>query len=508
MGNSRVETIVIGAGPNGLTAAAALAKAGQSVLVLEAEDIVGGIAASREFHPGFRNAGLLPDTTLLRPHVVTELGLTSHGLQMRETPPVIRALADDGRTIHVGTELRGEVDAETQEQHAAFTDLMRRLAPVLRDVFDRPAIDIVGIESESLWGLAKRGLAVRRLGRADMMELLRLPVMPVADVLEEWFTDPLVSAALCLPALVGVHGGPWSPGTALNFLRHVALAGPGVTGGGPMIVSALAKAARAVGAEIRTGARVQSIDIGGSDVCGVTLASGERLAAKRVLATCHPKSALLDLVPVGTISHRTEHHVRTYRSRGTLAHVSFAIEGEVVLGGDRVGRARTGGHVDAIERAWDATKYGELPDNPALELHVPSIDDPSLAPSGHSVVTALAFFAPTEHSEGWTERTRDALGDRVQAVLANHCPGIGERVLAREVLTPADLARVYHLPGGDIVHGEHSLDQLLVRPTPETIHYRTPVPGLWLGGSATHPGGDLTCAPGWLAAQAILDAAS
>ena len=502
-----VDTIVIGAGPNGLTAAAALAKAGQSVLVLEAMDVVGGIAAPREFHPGFRNAGLLPDTTLVRPHVVAELGLTGHGVRMREAPPEVLALSDEGRTLRVGHELRGDVEAETQEHHADFTALMRRLAPVLRDVFDRPAIDIVGIESESLWGLAKRGLAVRRLGRADMMELLRLPVMPVADVLGEWFSDPLVSAALCLPALVGVHGGPWSPGTALNFMRHAALAGPGITGGGPMLVAALERAAREAGVEIRTGARVRSIDVDSGSVRGVTLADNERLEARRIVATCDPKTALLELLPVGTISHRTEHHVRTYRTRGTLAHVSFAIEDEVVLGGERVAHARTGGHVDAIERAWDATKYGELPDTPALELHVPTIDDATLAPAGHSVVTALVFFTPTEHAEGWTDATRDALGDRVQAVLARHCAGIENRIVAREVLTPPDLAEVYALPGGDVVHGEHSLDQLLVRPTPETIHYRSPVPGLWLGGSGTHPGGDLTCGPGWLAAKAILESA-
>ena len=499
------DTIVIGAGPNGLTAAASLAKAGQSVLVLEAMDVVGGIAASREFHPGFRNAGLLPNTTLVRPHVIAELSLTSHGLQMRETPATVLALSEDGRSLWLGNELRGEVDAEQIERHADLVGLLRRLSPILRDFFDRPAIDVVGIESESLWGLAKRGLAVRRLGRADMMELLRLPVMPVADVLGEWFSDPLVSAAMCLPALVGVHGGPWSPGTALNFLRHAALSGPGVTGGPPMLVAALEGAARASGAEIRTSARVQSIDLDNESVRGVILGDGERIEARHVVATCDPKAALLDLLPIGAITHRTEHHIRTYRTRGTLAHVSFAVKDEVVFSGERVTHARTGGHVDAIERAWDATKYGELPDTPALELHVPTLDDDTLAPPGHSVVTALVFFAPTEHAEGWTETTRTALGDRVQAVLAAHCPGIDDRIVARDILAPPDLARVYGLPGGDVVHGEHSLDQLLVRPTPETIHHATPVPGLWLGGSGTYPGGDLTCAPGWLAAQAMLD---
>lgn len=504
------DTIVIGGGHNGLTTAATLGKAGQSVLVLEAAPHMGGVAASQEFHPGFRNAGLLADSTAIRPHVVDALRLREHGLVLRGAAPDVAALGTDHDCLLLSGSVEraaaaiSERNPDDGARYPEYVAFMQRLAPAIRDVFDRPAIDIVDIEAESMWGLAKRGLSVRRLGRADMTELLRLPVMCVADVVSEWFSDPLLRSALSLPAVLGTFTGPWSPGNAINLLRQHALAGPGVVGGGPMLIQALLGAAEASGVQLRTGAEVTSIEVGPTGVRGVVLANGERIEARRIAAGCDAKTTLLRLLPVGAIPHRLERNVGNLRTRGSMAHVSFALEGDVTLGGHGAEFARTGAHVDDIERAYDAIKYREPSPTPILELHVPTVTDPELAPRGNSVVTALASYAPHDPLGGWTDLAREAMGDRVQAALAVHIPDLASRVIARSVLSPADLAAAYRLPGGDIFHGEHSLDQLLVRPSPECIHHRTPVDGLWLCSSGTHPGGGLTCGPGYLAAQAIL----
>ncbi|MEM6995527.1 MAG: NAD(P)/FAD-dependent oxidoreductase [Myxococcota bacterium] len=504
------DTIVIGAGHNGLTTAALLAKAGQSVLVLEADEAVGGVARSHEFWPGYKTAGLLHDTGAVRPHVVEALALQEHGLRLRESAPDVLAASGDGESFVLRDDVEATATAiatlsqHDAEQYPRYVDAMAKIAPVLRDLFDRPAVDIVDIESESLWGLAKRGLAVRRLGKADMLDLLRVPVMCVADIVGEWFEHDLVKAALALPALAGAFTGPWSPGNAMNLLRHEALAGPGVVGGGPALVRALEAAATAQGVEIRTGARVDTIRTGADGVTGVVLDDGTSLDARRVAASCSPKATLLSLLPIGAIEYRLEHHARTFRSRGSTAHVAFAMRGPVRFAGQSAVRVRTAGHLDDLERAYDAIKYGHNPGSPVLDIHVPTVETPALAPDGHHVVSATVYFAPSEHADGWTDTTREEIGERVQAVLSRLSPGFADRIEGHEVLSPADLEARWRLPGGHLFHGEHSLDQLIVRPSPDCLHYRTPVPGLWLCGSGSHPGGGLTCGPGSLAARAIL----
>lgn len=335
--------------------------------------------------------------------------------------------------------------------------------------------------------------------------------MCAADLLGEHFGSDLLKAALCLPALEGTWTGPWSPGNAMTLLRRAALAGPGIEGGAPMLVDALHKAAVAQGVEIRTEAEVTRIEVGGGRVKGVTLASGETIAATRVAASCHPRLALDTLLPPGTVDYRLAHRVRTFRSRGSVAHVALALrkppQFAVGRAGDKgVQWARTGAHVDELERAFDAIKYGEVSAEPILDIAIPSVADPSLAPKDHAVLTATVYFAPHERRGGWDNAARTALGDTVVRTLARHDSQLPEHVVARRVLTPADLEREYALPGGHLFHGEHSLDQLMVRPSPECIHYRTPIEGLFVCGSGTHPGGGLTCGPGYFAASSIASA--
>ena len=505
------DAIVVGAGHNGLTTAALLAKAGRKVLVLERREHPGGLAASEEFHPGYRSAGLLGDTGLVRPSVIAALDLPRHGLRLHEAPPTVLALGDGSHepiAIHGRLERAAEAIARISprdgQQYRELAALMQRLAPAVRELLGRHPLDLVDLESERVWDLGKRALRLRRLGRDDLRELLRLPPMSVAEVLGERFETERLRAALCLPALLGTFGGPEQPGNMLELMRLWCLRGPGVLGGGPMLVAALRAAAQAAGVELRTGAAVAGLRVGTEGIDGVRLEDGGTIDARLVAASCSPRLTLEELLPAGLLPQRLEHRIHCYRSRGRVAVVHLALRRPPRFAGEPAEFARTGEHVTAIERAFDATKYDELPAEPALELHLATEGDPGRAPEGHAVLSATVYFVPTRPRDGWTDGLRERLGDAVVRLLARHDAGLPEAVVAREVLTPADLESRYGIPGGHLFHGEHGLDQLMFRPTPECIHYATPLPGLWLCGSGSHPGGGLSCAPGELAAQAIL----
>ena len=291
--------------------------------------------------------------------------------------------------------------------------------------------------------------------------------------------------------------------TATLMLAEAA-AGPGVEGGGSAIAAAVDKAARAAGVEIRTGARVARIALDKGAACGVDLAGGERVPADLVVASCHPRTVFLDLLPPAATTFRLRERIANFRSRGTTAQVLLALDKAVELP-EGAGLARIAGHVDDIERAFDAVKHRRFPDAAVLEVAIPSASDPALAPAGASVVSAH-LFAPYEVDGGWTDAARDKLARRVVEVLDRHLPGLRASVVGSAVLAPPDLEARYGLVGGNLHHGEHGLDQLLVRPIPECVGYRTPIGGLYLCGGGTHPGGGLTCAPGLLAAEAILAA--
>jgi phytoene dehydrogenase-like protein len=333
--------------------------------------------------------------------------------------------------------------------------------------------------------------------------------MCVADFLNERFATPLLVEGLAAPALVGTWAGPWSAGTTTFWLLAECAAGRFVEGGPPALVAALERAARAAGAEIRTGAEVVRIRAEGGRVVGLALGSGETLDAPVVVATSDPKRTLLELVAPGVLPIRIEEEAQRIRSRGTAAKIHLALDGPLELAGRpgdsseaiRIG----GGHVDDLERAFDAVKYGEASAAPHLEVRVPTVADPGLAPAGHHIVSILASFAPYDLKAGWSEAARARLLESVLARLERHAPGVRSRLVAAELLAPPDLEARFGVTGGQLHQVEPALDQLWVlRPSPSTARYATALPGLFLGGAGSHPGGGVRPTPGLLAAEAVL----
>lgn len=514
MAAKRLDAIVIGGGPNGLAAATRLAKRGRGVLLLEARPALGGLSGRLEFHPGHAAPGVLHDDGRLSELAVDALGLAGHGLAFRDAPAVLVAeregsgilLERDDRATAARLAERSARDGEAWIAYRAF---FRRIAPFVGALMSSPPPPLSPTTIGDWARLAKRGLGLARLGRRDGVELARVAPMCVADYLNERFTIPALVEALAGPAVAGTWSGPWSAGTATQLILHETAPARRIVGGPAALVAALERAARAAGVEIRTGTAVERIRIDGDGVRGVTLAGGEAIDATTVVATCDPKRAMLALAQPGTLPLAAEEEFRRVRSRGTAAKVHLALDGPFELAtrpGERLEEIRIGGgHVDDLERAFDAVKYRQVSTRPWLDVRVPSVDDPSLAAAGGATISVLVSFAPHQVEGGWTDERREALGNAVVARLEEHSPGLGARVVGGQVLTPQDLERDFHVTGGQLHHVEPALDQLfLLRPTPGAARYATAVPGLYLGGAGSHGGGGVGCDAGVLAAEAAL----
>jgi phytoene dehydrogenase-like protein len=518
------DAVVVGGGHNGLTAAAYLARAGKRVVVLEKRHVLGGAAVTEEIFPGFRFSVFSYVVSLLRPEIIRDLNLPRHGLEILPLDGTITPLENDslwrvndhGRTVR---ELRrwSKNDAEAYEEYGQLmVDMARFIKPILSVVPPDPG-KVNPMEWLPLMGLAR---GFKDLPQRLQQTFIQLMTMSAADFLEQWFeTDPL-KATMSASGIIGTFQGPRSPGTAYVLLHHYmgeidgAFRAWGIPRGGTGGVSAaIASAARSLGAEIRTEAPVARIDVTGGRATGVTLESGEQLTADVVLSSLDSHRTFLQLLESGILEPEFEAEVRRYKYRGSSGKVNLALDGLPELAckpgkGEWLrGAISFSPSLDYMERAFDDAKYGRFSRRPYIDMIIPTLVDPSMAPPGKHIVSCFVQYAPYHLADGeeWTDDARERFGENVIDTLEERFPTIREHILHKMFITPRDIEETTGLTEGNIFQGELSLEQLFFnRPVPGWARYRTPVRDLWMCGSATHPGGGIMGAPGRIAALEVL----
>ena len=515
------DVVIVGGGVNGLVSASVLAKAGLKALVLERTDRVGGCARTSELAPGFR-CPTLAHAAAIDPAIVRALALERHGLHIIRPAADVCAPALDGRALTLWSD-RARAAAEIRswsakdaERYPTFLESFARISGVLRAVLGSAPPSIDDPTAGDLIELLKTGRRFRALGKTDAYRLIRWMPMAVADLAGEWFESEPLRATIAAGGVLGSFLGPWSAGSAAVLLLLGAGEGQPVAsgwfakGGTGAVADAMAAAAGEAGVEIRTSADVARIDLAADGAAtGVTLVSGEQIVARAVASNVDPKRTLLGLVDPIHLTPELVRRAQNIRAHGTLAKVNYAVSALPSFTGvsDTAalsGLVRLARDIDAIERAFDAAKYGGFADEPWIELTIPSLTDTLLAPPGRHVVSVYVQYAPY-HLRGtnW-DAERDRLGDAATRTIARYAPGFESSIIAREVITPLDLERSYGLTGGHIFHGDLALDQLFVtRPLLGFARYATPVRNLYLCGSGAHPGTGLDGRSGALAAKRI-----
>jgi phytoene dehydrogenase-like protein len=517
------DAIVIGGGHNGLVCAAYLARAGRRVLVLERRDRIGGAAFSDEVFPGFRFSVFSYVVSLLRPEIIRELELPKHGLHILPLESTLTPLQngnylaqwndhDQARRELARHSLR---DAEAYDEFGRLMHLMSRaVKPLLRMTPPDPT----SLHPGDLLDLARLGRYFRNLGRERFNVLQKLLTMSAADYLDEWFETEALKATKSASGIIGTMLGPRSPGTAYVLLHHYMGELDGVfrawgfaRGGNGSVSEAIARAARAAGAEIRCNAGVAQVAVKGGRATGVVLESGEEIQARVVVSGADPRRTFLGLVGERHLPEALVEGVRRYRFRGASAKVNLALSEApnfTCLPGNGPhlrGAISISPSISYLERAYDEAKYGEPSSRPYMDIILPSMIDPSMAPPGKHVMSIFAQYAPYDVNGGWTDARREAFGDAVIDTLTEYAPNLRSAILHRQVITPADIERMVGLTEGNIFQGELSLQQMFfLRPVPAWAKYRTPLRGLYQCGSGTHPGGGVMGASGRNAAALIL----
>lgn len=522
------DIVIIGGGHNGLITAFYLAKAGFKPLVLERSAQVGGAAVTDEFHPGFRVSTLAHTAGPIRPEIVRDMQLEQHGLRLITPEVCTTALSPDGRalTLYQDADKSAQAIASFSQKDAAkyleFQQSLAKISRVIAEALATTPPDIDHPSSGDLWSMLKTGRAIRNLGKKDMYRLLRWGPMAVADLAAEYFETELLRAVIAARGVFGTFLGPWSAGSALVLLIRAAGDSHPVgsaffaAGGMGALTQAMASAAKAAGAEIRTSADVIEIRVQNGVATGVLLSTGEEIQARAVISNADPKHTLLKLTDPTHLSPDFVQKLQHYRGNGTVAKVNLALAGlpsfTALKNGDAgalKGRIHIGHEIDYLERAFDESKYGSFSRQPYLEATIPSLTDPTLAPEGKHVMSIYMQYAPYKLKGDWPtcdwEEQRKALGQTVVKTLAEYAPNLPELILTHQIITPRDLEEVYGMTGGQIFHGELALDQFFtMRPLLDWARYRTPIQSLYLCGSGTHPGAGLTGGSGANAAREIL----
>lgn len=518
--------VVIGAGPNGLVAAYRLARAGLSPLVLERRDQVGGAAITRELMPGVRVPALAHAAGPLRRDIAAEMRLAERGLRWVEPPIASFTPAADGRALLIARYGRDTASiARFSERDASrFPDFLSAVAAVgaiADDLASSAPPSLDAPTAQEIWRLLKTGRQARALKRQGLYRALRWAPMAVADLLEDWFETDVLRATLATRGIFATALGPRSAGTAALLLLEggrspgAPLAPSFVQGGPGALTAAMAEAAREAGAEIRVNARVASIEAVDETARAIVLENGERIEVSAVVSNADPRHTLLDLVDPVQLEPGFLYRLRNYRAQGTVAKLNVVLDGlpsftaahaagapaEQLL----AGRILIAPDIDTLERAFDASKYGEWSPRPWLECTIPTLSDPGLTSGGRHVLSIYAQYAPYRLRHGTWDDARDAFTRAVVDTLCAYAPDLRARIETIELLSPVDLEREHGFTGGHIQHGEMALDQLYVmRPVLGWAQHRTPIQNLYLCGAGTHPGGGITGANGANAASVVI----
>jgi phytoene dehydrogenase-like protein len=522
--NRRYDAVVIGGGHNGLVNAAYLARAGKRVLVLERRYVLGGAAVTEEVFPGFKFSVCSYVVSLLRPEIIRELDLPRHGLEILPLDGTFTPMPDGDYLWRVNDHARtrreiarhSKLDAEAYDEYGrAMVEMGRFVKPIL----GMTPPDPTSLNVKGLLDLLFLGRRFQRLSQEDKYNQVQLMTMSAVDFLDRWFETDVLKATMSASGIIGTFLGVRSPGTAYVLLHHYmgeidgAFRSWGLARGGTGAISnSIAEAAREAGAEIRTRSPIAKIVLKDGRATGVVLENGDEIEARVVSSSVDPRLTFMKMVGAEHLPSEFVEDIRRYKFRGSSGKVNLALDALPDFkslpgaGAHLRGAISISPSVEYMERAYDDAKYGRFSRRPYIDMVIPSLTDPSVAPPGKHVMSCFVQYAPYHLKEGnWDER-REEFGDTVVDTIAEHAPNIRDIILHRQVLTPLDLEREFGLSEGNIFQGELTLEQLFfLRPAPGWAQYRTPIRNLYMCGSATHPGGGIMGASGRNAALKILD---
>jgi len=525
--SSRIyDVVVVGGGHNGLTAAAYLARAGLTTVVLERRDIVGGCCVTEEIAPGCRVSTTSYIASMLRPEVISDLRLAEYGLRMVPCDPAIQVPFPDGHVVpwwadreRAKAEFR-KISAGDAETFVEVDDRLKKLARYLQPFFMEPPPEIDTRSMRGWTDLFRIGKKFRGISSDEVSQLISFLTGSLGEFLDHNYESEKIKTIFLANNVYGKHGGPYQPGTAIGLLFHLLSGGEHerqgfyghVMGGMGAITQALAASGRKLGAEIRTSAPVAHIDVRDGRARGVALEDGTEIRARIVLSNADPKRTFLKMVAASELPNEFLHSIRGIKMEGPCAKVNMVLDAEPRF----TGTSPTATALERTfytlvpslafaERCYDIAKFGEIPEELWVDCVVSSNADPSLAPAGKHILTCFVQYVPYHLREGNWDENRELLGNRVVMKIAEYAPNVPNAIVARQVLTPLDLERTYGLTEGNIFHGDLRLEQLFfMRPVSGWSQYRTPVDGLYLCGAGAHPGGGVSGAPGHNAAHQVL----